>query len=319
MLTLMNVNAWTPHRVNEWLLGLFDDSEWLDTEIILKNNIGGKELLLMTAQDLKELGVTKVDRQEVVLEAIEDLRFHNYSIKEMTLQTYILRVACQSNSLRARLESKQSPPSSGENKSSQTVSKVDLSNGSSSVSKQIVSLDTLTAVSNIVGTVKQIADVIGRPPFTRHGDYRSMRSLLLALSIELTSTAQRDQFVERPNDIIRKSCRTLADYCDRIVEGTRDPLLIQPFQLETVRIRKQPTETNLGLVVYSKTNNNAHVIQAILPLSPAKKTNKLDEGDEIIQFNQYIVGWSPKNVQKLLASSSKRDDIILMVKKRPND
>lgn len=314
MLTLINVNAWTPHKVNDWLLGLFDNPSCLKTENIIKSNITGKKLLLLTAQDLKELGFTKVDHQEVVLGAIENLRFHNYSVRELTLQSYILKLACQSNSLQARLESKQ--PSPGELINGPSSNN---HNNELSVSKQTVSLDTLTAVSDIAGTVKQIADVLSRPPFTRHGDYRSMRSLLLVLSIELTSTAQRDQFVERPNDVIRESCRTLSVYCDRIVEGTRDPLLIEPFQLETVRIRKSPTDNNLGLVVHSHTSNNAHVIHAILPLSPAKKTNKLDEGDEVIQFNQYIVGWSPKSVQRLLAASSKRDDVILTVKKRPNE
>lgn len=314
MITFMNVNAWTSFKVNEWLLGLFDDTGWLNSKIITGNNIDGKKLLLMVAHDLRDIGITKVDRQEAILEAIEDLRFHNYDIKDANLQLNILKVACQSASLRACLESKHSL--AGQDKNS--APSKDVTNGLS-VSKQIVSLDTLTAVSYIVRTVQQIAEILGRPPYTHYGVYRSMRSLLLALSIELTSTAQRDQFVERPNDIIKKCSGTLAEYCHKIVEYTRHPLLVHPFRLETVKIEKNSTETNLGLVINSEAANDAHLIHAILPLSPAKKTNKLDPGDEIIQFNQCIVRWSAKNVQKIIEASWKRSDVILMVKKSPRD
>lgn len=236
MLTYADVNTWTSYRVVEWLKSLFEETDWLNAENIIKNNINGKKLLLLTGHDLRDLGIVRVGRQEAVLEAIEDLRFQNYSAKEITLQTYILRVACQANSLRACLELDKQKLASDDN--NQTGPANDASNRSS-VAKQIVSLETLTTVSNIVSNVQLIADILGRPPFARQGNYRPMRSLLLALSIELTSTAQRDQFVERPNDIIKKCCRTLADNCDRIVEGTEDFLLIQQLPVANLNDERE--------------------------------------------------------------------------------
>lgn len=312
MLTHINVSTWNTFKVRDWLCGLCDDASWLKTENLFRNKIDGKKLLMLTPEDLETIGATKVNLQELIIEAIENLRFYNFNMARETLQTSILRLGCQSRSLQRQLLSERNRVAQ-----SRKTSTIIESNGIAT--KQRVSLDTLASVSSIVTTVQYITEFLNSPPFSKQGDYRSMKSLLLALSIELTSTAQRDQFVEKPNDIIEKSSKALADYCDRIVLGARDPLLIQPFHLETVRIRKNSNESDLGLAVKSPSTNSIHVIEKITPLSPAKKTNRLHEGDEIVQFNQYIVGWSPENVKKLIDTTSQLEDIVLMVKKCPSE
>lgn len=318
MLTQIDLNNWTPVDVKKWLSGLRDDASWINDDYIFINNVGGRKLLLATAQDLSNLGATKVDLQEHILEALESLRYYNSNVTKETLQVSILRLACQSRSLHRQLVAERA---SAEIHHPPDLKTVTLSNDftENAKGKQRVSLDTLALVSAIVKTVRQITDILNFASFSKHGDYRSMKSLLLALSIELTSTAQRDQFVERPNDIIEKSSKALSDYCDRIVHGTKDALLIQPFQLEKVKIRKKSNESDLGLIIKSQTNTCIHTIDKITPLSLAKKTNKLNEGDEIIQINQFIIGWSPKNVEKLLNESCQKEDITLMVKKCPSE
>lgn len=306
----LNIRDWTPFKVRDWLKGICDEISWLRSDLLVKRNIGGEQLIMMTPQDLKNLGATKVNLQEHIFEAIENLIHYDTYLTRETLQTFILRLACQSRSLQRQLAHERSSET-------KDIVLTPEFGGTILPEKQRVSLDTLTSVSTIVATVSYITDVLSCLPFSKYDDYRSMKSLLLALSIELTSTAQRDQFVERPNDIIEKSSKVLADYCDKIVQGTRDPLLIQPFQLETVKIKKNPNENDFGLLVKSPSSNHTHVIDKISPLSPAKKTNKLHEGDEIVQFNQNIVGWSSKNVEKLLNASLQMNDVTLMVKKRP--
>lgn len=308
----MDITKWTTFKVRDWLSGICDDPSWLKVENLFKNKIDGKELLLMVPEDLEEIGATKVDLQELIMEAIERLIFYNFNITRETLQTSILRLGCQSRSLQRQLMFERDKVNQARSSTLPTgIKDVILT-----PAKQRVSLDTLAGVSSIVKTVQNIMDFLNSPAFSSHDDYRSMKSLVLALSIELTSTAQRDQFVENPNDTIEKSLKALADYCDRIVHGTKDTLLIQPFYLETVRIRKSSNESDLGLVVKSSPDR-IHVIDKIAPFSPAKKTNRLHEGDEIIQFNQYIVGWSANNVKKLINTTSQSDDIIIMVKKCP--
>lgn len=317
MLNSIDVATWTPFKVKDWLSGICDDSSWLNLDNVINNNIRGKDLLMMTPQDLEKLGCSKVSQQEHIQEAIETLRFFTYNLTTETLQASILRLACHARSLQKQiaLESQQSPSSASHG----TKNVVFLTDLNQVTQNQRVSLDTLAGVSSIAKSVQSIIEVLNRKPFSKYDYYRSMKSLLLALSIELTSTAQRDQFVEKPNDIIEKSSKTLADYCDRIVHGTRDPLLIQPSYLETVRIRKNSHENDLGLLIASSATGDKHLIEKISPLSLAKKTNQLNEGDEVLQFNQYIVGWSPKNVENLIKASSQMNDFVLMVKKQPNE
>lgn len=319
MISQADITNWTPTEVSNWLAGLGADKEWLKSDYIMKNNFDGKDLSFMTSQDLELLGATKVELQENILEAIEKLKFHSFNSSKETLQAVILRLACQSRSLHRQLASKREisvgnhEPTIGK---SIVLTSDFIDNGLAK--KQRVSLDTLANVSAIVTSVRHINDILSCAPFSKYADYRSMRSLLLALSIELTSTAQRDQFVETPNDIIEKSSKALADYCDRIVYGTSDTLLIQPFQLETVKIERSLREAGFGFSIKS-TIDNVHIIDKILPLSSATKTNKLNEGDEIIYFNQSIVGWSAENVDRLVNASSQLKEVILVVKKRPSE
>lgn len=228
MLTRNNVAEWTPSKVRDWIAGLCEDASWLKSDFILENNIGGKRLLMMAPQDLEEIGATKVNLQEHILEAIGNLRYNNFNLNNETVQKLILNLACQSRSLYKHLTK--------ERASSRLEQGIELSSefkDSPSTPRQKISLNTLISVSSIATIVIKITDVLNRSPFSKNDDCRSMKSLILALSIELTSTAQRDQFVERPNDIIERCSKKLADYCDRIVLCTTDPVLFQPIQLES--------------------------------------------------------------------------------------
>lgn len=327
MLLNFDVGSWPPDKVKDWLSGLLDDSSWMNADYILRNNFNGRKLLIAAAKDLDNLGAKKVDLQEKILEAIERLRFYNFNITRETLQTAALRLASQSRALQRQLVANRTRDHiSNETHSPKfiTLSK-DYINGGSKPEKQRVDLDTLAYVSAIVKTVCEITQIISRAPFSKYDDFKSMKSLILALSIELTSTAQRDQFVERPNDILEKSSKALADYCDRIVLGsrgcinsTKDVLLLQPFQLRTVRIRKGPHDNDLGILIRSHTSG-IHVIEKIAPLSPAKKTNEFHEGDIVVYFNQFVAGWTAQNIQTLLDSCAQLNDVTIIVIKNPNE
>lgn len=230
MLTSKDIINWSPEKVKDWLVKVCDDSTWLKADMIRTNNIGGKQLLNMTYQDIELLGATKVSTQEHILEAIENLRDYNNILIRETLQSRILKLSCQSRSLHNQLifEKRKQIKKVQQNDSKNVVLSSEYKDYLMNPPKQQrVSLDTLASVSVIVTSVKNIINILNSAPFCKHDEYRTMKSLLLALSIELTSTAQRDQFVERPNDIIEKSSQTLADYCDRIVYKTIDPLLIE--------------------------------------------------------------------------------------------
>lgn len=325
----IDVHLWTPQQVYQWLSGLHDDCDWLDIQSLVKNNICGRRLLLLSPSDIHDMGIEKVSIVEQILEAIEKLRYNNVNLNDRTLQLLILRLACQARELQRQLASdnvnlkkqtKTNSSSSNSSRNSSLTNGVKQSTFDEAIKKQRVSLLSLSNISKIVTTVSEIAYIIDSIQLNKHSDFRSMKSLILALSIELTSTAQRDQFVENPNDILEKSSKALADYCDRIVLSSVDPSMIQSFYLERIRIKKEDTNYDLGLMIKSPPNENVHIINRILPLSPANKSNNLNEGDEIIELNgQNIVGWTANNVQKLLYRTDNLGDIILLVTKYPRD
>lgn len=230
MLTNTDVINWSPDKVKDWLIKTCEDSSWIKFDKIISNNIGGRQLLNMTYQDIELLGATKVSTQEYILEAIEKLRDNNGDVIRETLQSRILKLSCQSRSLHNQLifEKGKKINNGQQSDSKNIVLSAEFKDNPINLRKQQrVSLDTLASISAIVTSVKNIINILNSSLFCKQDEYRTMKSLLLALSIELTSTAQRDQFVERPNDIIEKSSQTLADYCDRIVYKTLDPLLIE--------------------------------------------------------------------------------------------
>lgn len=65
-----SVNSWGVNEVITWLEAM-QLSEYIDS--FVKNDIRGKELLLLTRRDLKELGVSKIGHIKRILQAIKDL------------------------------------------------------------------------------------------------------------------------------------------------------------------------------------------------------------------------------------------------------
>lgn len=320
----IDVPSWTPDKVQLWLQGLWDDDSWMDLIKSKERSINGKELLLMTSYDLMDIGAIKVDLQECIMSAIDKLRIYNFSISRETVQTSVLKLGCLARSLHKQLlaehDSIQSNVSMNNNSKSvvHSSSRTVESRDGPIENKQRVSLDTLASISNIVTMVRQIIDAMSHSSFSKHNDLRSMKSLILALSIELTSTAQRDQFVEKPNDILERSAKALADYCDRIVQGVTDPLLIQPFYFETVKFKNDSAD--LGFIIKTLPTDNVHVIDKVVTPPLANKTNRLHRGDEVVQINdQNILGWTAKKVEQLVDRLDEVDDILLTVKKLPRD
>lgn len=317
----MDVESWTPSEVADWLSGLNDDSTWLNRDLIIESNTCGSKLLLMGPVDLIRIGAIKVNLQEEILSAIDKLKHYTTCLSSETLQKSIMRLSCHARSLQRSLTHEREMSN---NLKCHTPS---IKSSSSTHSKEMdddhkqrVSLETLTAVSEIAVTAQHIVNLINKPPFSKRSEYRSMKSLLLVFCIELTSTAQRDQFVHEPNDVIEKCSKSLSDYCDKLVTTATDPLLIEPCQLETIRLKKSINSKDLGLTIGSSPDDTTeHYVEKVTPILMANKTNKLNEGDEIVQFNGNIIGWSSKKVAQLIRGSNKLGDVVVTVKKLPSE
>lgn len=262
MLIRKDVQSWDCNYVCKWLEEHCEAKKLLNKTLLHEQDIDGRKLLSLSPCDLAKFGITKVGHQEYILGAIDELRYKDSSADHETLQFVILRLSCQSRSLQKQIaheklaalnnnssgscspltDNREPEHMSTSNSNINNTSNSNINNNTNNISskdqtivltrhdllncgKQRVSLDTLAHVSEIASTVDFIVRVINHESFK---SCRYLKSLLLALSIEMTSTAQRDQFVERPNDVLERCCRTLADHCDRAVLIINEPSFFEP-------------------------------------------------------------------------------------------
>ncbi|KAG1689935.1 Connector enhancer of kinase suppressor of ras 3 [Nymphon striatum] len=270
-----------------------DDTVYPYIESFQNNEINGRHLLLITAADLYNLNVTKVGHQELILEAVDLIRQLNYNVKSENLQNLSLKLGCRARSLYNELK--------------QSVKE--------GRKQERVNTATLTAVSGILSSVKAVIAWLNQNPFDGQDQYVPIRKTILRLSIELASTAQRDQFAENPQDVIRTSALNLAELCDNIVQALNDPLILQPAYIEVVSVKKEQNE-ELGIQLQSS-YSGIHLVGGIKFQSPAHGCRKISEGDEIVQINyQTVVGWKQDKFIKLLREPL--SEVYLSLKKRPN-
>lgn len=227
---------------------------------------------------MEDLNITQVDHQETVLNAINMIHRKVFDYETETVQSLISLLNCLAKELQNKLTVQLSPSLESNNDvyfvikmkifipfTNNTITPTLITNGNNTNSRRRnsffielidltptslrnnidmkddenrVSIDTLTRVSKIVSIIDLIINKLYSKPFNIYCHYRTIRSLLVALSIELTSTAQRDQFVDKPNEIIEKCVKSTANYCDKISFGKIDCLFIQPFCLEFIQLRR---------------------------------------------------------------------------------
>lgn len=246
---------------------------------------------MLLPEDLEKLNIIKIGHQELILDAIDQLRHLHYSFTTETLQTLALRLGCKSRSLynlmRKEVDCGQCSSclyNQKHEEEQRLLAESSMANGLYSPSNSShshhnhhsnhnyyhhssygghasgadrldrlepifiqracrkISTNTLSGVCDILLSVKQFVSWIDKDPFDGQDYYIPIRKTILAISIELASTAQRDHFVESPKEIIKSNCLTFAEICDRIVQELSDSLAIQPAVLEMVPIKKRPDE-----------------------------------------------------------------------------
>ncbi|XP_035205869.1 uncharacterized protein LOC118180902 [Stegodyphus dumicola] len=291
----VNVAEWSPEHVAEWLRGL-EYSLLPYVHFFLNNEIDGYHLLNLTADDLEDLHIFKVGHQQLILEAVELLRQLHYSLNSETLQSLAVKLGCKSRSLYNDLKLN-GPQDHVE-----------------SIRQERVSINVLSAVSEVLTSVKALVSWLDRLPFQHDPLCLKLKKTVLKLSIELASTTQRDQFAERPHALIKRNSLHLAELCDKFVQGSKDSLILQPASLDIAMIKKKPDE-ELGIHIKS-TYSGVHIIGGIKDQSPAKRCNKVEKGDEIVQVNyQTVIGWQQKKL--VTAMTEHYTELHLTLKKRP--
>lgn len=327
----VDVRSWSSEHVVWWLRGLHKSLETAPLEQIIRSRVNGKRLMVLAAQDLTELIPTiKTEALQTVLTGIDLLRYINYNSSQETLQSLTLNLACQARYLYNQLiQAEQSPrllpvtttaatPMTGSSKNRFDFAKVDSNMQINQSTKQRVSLETLDSVSIIVNQIASVVNWLNStgPAADLPKFKKDFKSIVLRVAIELTSTAQRDQFVEQPNDIIKKTSKFLADYCEWVVVAIDDPDFIQPCWLDIVSVKKKAEEEDYGFVI-EPTTINSLTIEEVIFSSPAHRSGRISCGDEIIQVDyQTVVGWPINRVRDLIKTYE--SEIILTIRKKPS-
>ncbi|XP_017469109.1 PREDICTED: uncharacterized protein LOC108361064 [Rhagoletis zephyria] len=282
----INVVEWTPDQVTDWLKGLDESMEHYISSFT-NNEVGGRQLLNIRPYELEQLGMYSIGHQEIVLEAVENLRNFYYNLDKENLQFMALHVATAAHSLHRQLV---------------------IHSDTSKIETQI-----LSDITRTIGTIKPLIGWLERAPFQGQKQFTEICRNLLRLGLEMATMAQRDRFVERPVDQIRGTAEKLERLANYIIQDISDPMLLQPASLNLVTVKKR--EMDPGFEIESN-YHGVHRITEIKYNSPAHTSGKIEYGDEIVQINyQTVVGWQGKTVWHQLHVSP--TDVLLTLKKRP--
>ncbi|XP_075552479.1 uncharacterized protein LOC142585541 isoform X6 [Dermacentor variabilis] len=296
----INIAEWTPEHVADWLRGL-DDIIIPYVHFFLNNNIDGHHLLTLGPDDLTSLNISKVGHQELILEAVDQLRQLHYKLITENLQSLALKLGCRARSVYNDI------------KRMTTTDQDNFINIATSILADVS--EVLLAVKSFVSWLDSLWLLAAcRAPFEGQERYTNIRQTVLKLGIELASTAQRDHFAAKPYAVIQSSCYNLADICDIIIQECHDSLIIQPASLDVATVKKK-TDEEWGMQINSS-YSGIHVVGGVKFQSPSHRCGKVDVGDEIVQINyQTVVGWQLKHLVYMLQEHP--TEVLLTLKKRP--
>lgn len=327
----LDVGSWSAEHVASWLFALHPRLEKSPFEPLLENKITGTKLMLMSPTDLRNL-VPDIPEEalERILTGVKILRQLDNNNCPETLQSLTLKLSCQAKYLHNQLlEAETSPktlpvselpltPMTGKGKTNRfNFAEIDSNIQLNQTTKQRVSLETLDNVSKTVDYIIQVVNWLSSHQFATDEPKFNIdfRNILLRVAVELTSTAQRDQFVEQPNDLIKKTSRFLSEYCEWIVLAINDPDFIQPCRMDVVSVKKKPEEEDFGIVIKSQAFDIL-VIEDVIFSSPAHRTGRISIGDEIIQIDyQTVVCWPVPKIMELMKNYT--SELILTILRRP--
>ncbi|XP_017049543.1 uncharacterized protein LOC108093779 [Drosophila ficusphila] len=284
----INVAEWTPDQVTDWIRGLDESMKGYLYEFS-RQEIGGRALLNIRPYELENLGMLRIGHQEILLEAVENLRNLHYHLKNDNLQFMALHVATAARNLHRELA-----------KNHAESTKIDTR--------------ILHDITRTIATLKPLVGSLERTPFRRQEMYREYCGNVLKSGLELATIAHRDRFSLQPVPAIRQSAERLENLANFVIQDISDPMVLQPASLDVVDLKRR--ESELGFNIESS-YNGIHRVTDIKYNSPAHNCGKIEDGDEIVQINyQTVVGWQHRTVLEHLREALP-DQVRLTVKKRP--
>ncbi|KAM9532134.1 connector enhancer of kinase suppressor of ras 1 isoform 2-T2 [Guaruba guarouba] len=322
------VGTWGPAQAAAWLRGLDGAVQGYPFETW---GLAGPDLLGLSAASLEALGVRRLGHQELLLEAVEQLRALEAGLASTSLRTLTER-------LREVAQGTQS---------------LVLGELPAGAAPRPPSLALLARVVDLVKAAKGLFSWLNRYLFSTLNDFSASHDIVL-LCAQLAETLQADCPAAKRGSRILQICQHIVGICESIVgcsplalldrravlqrvvlQGSAltspDTLTLPPspwgsppMSPDTLTPPSEPLGSNpqlltapLGLKITS-TTSCLHFVSAATSEALAAHGGLILPGDEIVQVNeQTVVGWTCVNLAKKLLENVSR--VTLVLKKIPLD
>ncbi|XP_041319105.1 connector enhancer of kinase suppressor of ras 1 [Pyrgilauda ruficollis] len=334
------VRSWGPAEAAAWLRGLDAAVQGYPFEAW---GLSGPDLLGLDAGVLEALGVWPLGHQELLLEALEQLRNLDTRLVSTSLRTLTERLQELARGIQSLVQG-------------------GLSAGDA---PQPPSLTLLARVIHLVGAAKELFSWLNRYLFSTLNDFSASRDIVL-LCAQLAETLQADLPAAERNSSILQICQHIEGICESIVGCSPPALLDRRAVLQRVGLAllpgpqgsppvspstptlplglqqsppASPDTPTLPLSQWSSppgspdtptapwspqgfeitsTSSCLHFVSATTPEALAAHGGHILPGDEIVQVNeQVVVGWTPVSLARKLLENGNR--VTLVLKKIPLD
>ncbi|XP_068935557.1 connector enhancer of kinase suppressor of ras 1 [Petaurus breviceps papuanus] len=265
------VTSWGPGSVVAWLRGLDDlVQEYPFEEWALL----GSDLLQLCPRSLEALGVWHIGHQELILDAVEQLRTLSSGLETENLRKLTEQLRTLTHNLCGLVPG--CLGASGE-----------------------PAPDLLTGAIELVRAAWALLCWLNRYLFSQINDFSACQEIG-DLCRELAQTLQADYPVAKKEAQILRLGDNILSICDAILSFSPDDLLDQRAVLELVELRARNPEEALGLEILT-TSSCHHFVSGTAPESPADGCSQILLGDEIVQVNgQVVVGWPRASLDRQL-------------------
>ncbi|XP_074782124.1 connector enhancer of kinase suppressor of ras 1 [Athene noctua] len=337
------VGTWGPTQAAAWLRGL-----WAGLDAAVQGypfeawGLAGPDLLGLSAGALEALGVWRLGHQELLLEAVEQLRALDMGLASTSLRTLTERLRDLAQGTQSLVL--EGPPAGA--------------------TPQLPPLALLTHVVDLLGAAKGLFSWLNRYLFSTLNDFSASRDIVL-LCAQLAETLQADCPAAERDAQILQTCQHIVGICESIV-GCSPPALLDrravlqrvglvlppglwgspptspdtptlplspwgslPTSPGTPKLPSDPLGSPLPLLTaplvspchpsgfeITSTSSCLHFVSAAASEVLAAYGGRILPGDEIVQVNeQVVVGWTRSNLVKKL--QEKASGVTLVLKKIP--
>ncbi|XP_068015130.1 connector enhancer of kinase suppressor of ras 1 [Melanerpes formicivorus] len=343
------LGAWGPARVAAWLRGLDPAVQGYPFEAW---GLAGPQLLGLSPGALEALGVWRLGHQELLLEAVEQLRALDAGLASTSLRT-----------LTERLQ-----------ELAQGIQGLVLGGAPAGADPHPPSLGLLSRVVDLLGAARGLFSWLNRYLFSTLNDFSASRDIVL-LCAQLAEALQGDCPAAERDSKILWICQHIVGICESILGCSPPALLDCRAELQRVGLQRLPGPQHsppasphtptlplglwgsppaspdtptlpaspgaspptspdtptlpsdppgaplplgtapLGLEVTSS-SSCLHFVSAATPEALAAHGGRILPGDEIVQVNeQVVVGWTHSNLVKKLRE--KGSAVVLVLKRIP--